>query len=328
VLSQPGYRFHSNYDAGEIAANLVDSARDFRWAIGGNLPEDGKEVGQEYVEMVQDGVVAAQYVRSWQLQPEEAVLLVPAYTFLMNNRPVKIQFWLDIGSRGWFERLYQPLTHPYVLSRSWPPGTPWTDREELEANQQALYRLTLGLSTPLPGRDLSRIKRPERARLRAARAAAESHQPRAAQHREVPMFNPRPKQQEVLAYREGKMGVSAVPGSGKTQTYLTWQRRSSRGWAGRRAGSVDRHPGQLGGGKLPLADREYDREIGMLPNLGFRVRTLHGLAHDIVRERPSLVGLEGDFQIVDERAADQIRQEAAFAWLRSHPYRLDEYLEP
>ncbi len=145
LLSQPGYRFHSNYDAGEVAANLVDSARDFRWAIGRNLPEDGKAIGQEYVEMVQDGVVAAQYVRSWQLQPEDAVLLAPAYTFLMNNRPVKIQFWLDIGSRGWFERLYQPLTHPYVLSRGWPANTPWTDREELEANQQALYRLTLGL---------------------------------------------------------------------------------------------------------------------------------------------------------------------------------------
>ena len=145
VLSQPGYRFHSNYDAGEIAANLVDSAREFRWAIGGNLPEDGKPIGQEYVEMVQDGVVAAQYVRSWQLQPEDAVLLAPAYTFLMNNRPVRIQFWLDIGSRGWFERLYQPLTHPYVLSRVWPANTPWTDLEELEASQQSLFRLTLGL---------------------------------------------------------------------------------------------------------------------------------------------------------------------------------------
>jgi superfamily I DNA/RNA helicase len=145
VLSQPGYRFHSNYDAGEVAANLVDSARDFRWAIGSNLPEGEKAIGQEYVEMVQDGVVAAQYVRSWQLQPEDAVLLAPAYTFLMNNRPAKIQFWLDIGSRGWFERLYQPLTHPYVLSRSWPPNTPWTDRDEVEANQQALHRLSLGL---------------------------------------------------------------------------------------------------------------------------------------------------------------------------------------
>jgi hypothetical protein len=39
------------------------------------------------------------------------------------------------------------------------------------------------------------------------------------------MFKPRPKQQEVLAYTGGKMGVSAVPGSGKTQTlsYLVAQ---------------------------------------------------------------------------------------------------------
>ena len=31
-------------------------------------------------------------------------------------------------------------------------------------------------------------------------------------------FQPRAKQAEVLAYAGGKMGVSAVPGSGKTQT--------------------------------------------------------------------------------------------------------------
>jgi DNA helicase-2/ATP-dependent DNA helicase PcrA len=48
------------------------------------------------------------------------------------------------------------------------------------------------------------------------------------------------------------------------------------------------------------------------------VRTLHGLSHDIVRERPDLVGLSDGFQIVDERAADQIRQEAAEAWLRGN----------
>jgi hypothetical protein len=104
-----------------------------------------KPLGQEYLEMVQDGVVAAQYIRSWQLEPEDAVLLAPAYTFLMNNRAVDYQFWLDIGSRGWFERLEQPLTHPYVLSRQWPLNTPWTDVEEYETNQETLYRLALGL---------------------------------------------------------------------------------------------------------------------------------------------------------------------------------------
>lgn len=104
-----------------------------------------KPLGQEYLEMVQDGVVAAQYIHSWQIEPEDAVLLAPAYTFLMNNRAVDYQFWLDIGSRGWFERLEQPLTQPYVLSRQWPPNTPWTDVEEYEASQETLYRLALGL---------------------------------------------------------------------------------------------------------------------------------------------------------------------------------------
>lgn len=105
--------------------------------------------------MVQDGVVAAQYIHSWQLQPQDAVLLAPAYTFLMSNRPVDYQFWLNAGSRGWWERLYQPLTHPYVLSRQWPPAENgrrtshanqvWSDADEFETRQEALYRLTLGL---------------------------------------------------------------------------------------------------------------------------------------------------------------------------------------
>jgi DNA helicase-2/ATP-dependent DNA helicase PcrA len=58
------------------------------------------------------------------------------------------------------------------------------------------------------------------------------------------------------------------------------------------------------------------------------VRTLHGLAHDIVRDRPALVGLQREFQIIDERAAEQVRTEAAYAWLRAHPYDLDQYLNP
>lgn len=144
VLSQPGFGFHGLFDAGAITANLIESIQKFRWAIGDALPE-GKSLGQEYLEMVQDGVVAAQYIRSWQTTPEEAVLLAPAYTFLMTNRPVTVQFWLEAGSPAWWERLYQPLTQPYVLSRAWPGDRPWTDTEEYAARQETLYRLVLGL---------------------------------------------------------------------------------------------------------------------------------------------------------------------------------------
>jgi hypothetical protein len=146
VLSQEGGGFHRNYDAGEVAARLIESVRKFRWMAGDHLvAEEGKPLGQEYLEMVQDGVIAAQYIRSWQLQPEDAVLLAPAYTFLLSNRAVDVQFWLNVGGRGWWERLYQPLTHPYVLSRGWPQDAVWTDADEVETRQEALYRLTLGL---------------------------------------------------------------------------------------------------------------------------------------------------------------------------------------
>jgi DNA helicase-2/ATP-dependent DNA helicase PcrA len=58
----------------------------------------------------------------------------------------------------------------------------------------------------------------------------------------------------------------------------------------------------------------------------YRVRTLHGLAHDIVREKPARVGLEERFSIIDEREAGFIRRESVNAWLASHS--LDEYLDP
>jgi hypothetical protein len=145
LLSQPGYGFHNDFNAGEIAANLIESVQKFRWVAGKALAEEGQPLGKEYMQMVEDGVIAAQYIRSWQVQPDEAVLLAPAYTFLMSNHPVDYQFWLDVGSRGWFERLYQPLTHPYVLSRSWSKNKYWTDYDEVETNQETLYRLALGL---------------------------------------------------------------------------------------------------------------------------------------------------------------------------------------
>ena len=63
----------------------------------------------------------------------------------MANRPVEVQFWLDIGSNGWWERLNQPLTHPYVLNRHWPQGKVWGDDDEFSARQLALGKLVLGL---------------------------------------------------------------------------------------------------------------------------------------------------------------------------------------
>ena len=140
-------------------------------------------------------------------------------------------------------------------------------------------------------------------------------------------FVPRPKQQEILAYNGGRMGVAAVPGSGKTETLSQLAAQIIN------SGVLNSRQEVLIVTLVNSAvDSFYQRvsklvkEQGLLPHVGYRVRTLHGLAHDIVRERPALVGLADDFQILDERTAGEVLDETAAAWLRSHPVALEDLI--
>ena len=124
---------------------LIESIEKFRWAIGAQAADENFHLGKEYIQMVQDGVIAAQYALPRDQHDQNAVLLSPAYTFLLRNQAVDVQFWLDIGSPSWYQRLDQPLTHPYVLSRHWKKGDIWTAEHELIAAYQTLQRISIGL---------------------------------------------------------------------------------------------------------------------------------------------------------------------------------------
>jgi hypothetical protein len=145
VLSQPGFGFHDDLDSANTIANLVESIQKFRLAVGTPLSAYALQIGKEYIQMVQDGVIAAQYPFSRQNEIQNSIFLAPAYTFLMKNQPVDVQFWLDISSPSWYQRLDQPLTQPYVLSRHWEMGEVWTAENEIRVANQVLERLTIGL---------------------------------------------------------------------------------------------------------------------------------------------------------------------------------------
>lgn len=111
----------------------------------------------------------------------------------------------------------------------------------------------------------------------------------------------RPSQEEVLKYRQGLMGISAVPGSGKTFTLsnlavklilTTLLEEDQEVLVVTFSNSAADNFSTRIGEKL--------RASGLLEGFGYRVRTLHGLANDIIRERPELVGLSTDFGIIDE----------------------------
>lgn len=148
VLSQAGYGYHDDFDSVRVAGNLVESVKNFRRAmepsiVGKDRPDF--DMGREYIAMLDEGVIAASYFEAWRSEDKDAVLVSPAHTFLMTNRPVTFQFWLDPGSSGWYQRLVQPLTHPYVLSRGWEPGRMWGDADEVQVSTESMARLTSGL---------------------------------------------------------------------------------------------------------------------------------------------------------------------------------------
>ena len=139
-------------------------------------------------------------------------------------------------------------------------------------------------------------------------------------------LKPREEQQEILAYRGGRMGVSAVPGAGKTFVLSMLAAQLVRD-------AIDDEQEVLIVTLVNSAVENIRQRIGdligragLLANVGYRVRTLHGLAHDIVRERPGSVRLAEDFQIVDERVANQIREGVVDVWLRAHPGAADDLL--
>lgn len=143
------------------------------------------------------------------------------------------------------------------------------------------------------------------------------------------MFKPRPKQAEVLKFRRGFMGVAAVPGSGKTATlsYL----------AARLLAETELRDGQeilivtLVNAAVANFARQvnsYVKDDGFLPGYGYRVRTLHSLAHDIVRQKPTAAGLDDNFTIVDDRESGELLASAIDAWIRRNPEAPDSYLGP
>ncbi len=146
LLTTSEFGFFHNLQAASVVNRLIESARKFRQSVLLSELPVGTSLGKEYVQMVEQGVISAQYLTNWEeQQSNESVLIAPAFTYLMSNRPVKYQFWLDVGSSGWWARLDQPLTQPYVLSRNWQPGKKWSNMNDMNSNQDTLNRVCVGL---------------------------------------------------------------------------------------------------------------------------------------------------------------------------------------
>lgn len=139
----------------------------------------------------------------------------------------------------------------------------------------------------------------------------------------------RPAQEEIVAYKHGRMAVSAVPGSGKTFTLAQLAATLlAEGWAGENPflkpqqdqrvlivtylnASVDTFRARI---RKNLEDR------GLPADQGYDVRTLHSLALEIVRVSESGLGLDAaEPTVTDETQANLFIGQALDNWIEAYP---------
>ncbi len=142
-------------------------------------------------------------------------------------------------------------------------------------------------------------------------------------------FTPRPSQQQILRYDGGRLGIAAVPGAGKTHILSALAAKIIQSGTLQDEqevlivtlvnSAVDNFKNRL--------ESFFDNKLSSLYK--YRVRTLHGLAHDIVREKPASVGLENRFSIIDERESNLILKDAVTSWLATNESTfIDNYFDP
>lgn len=142
-------------------------------------------------------------------------------------------------------------------------------------------------------------------------------------------FMPRIGQADVIRYRGGRMAVAAVPGSGKTRTlsYLAAQLVAESELGEEQEVLIVTMSNSAADNFSKQVNQFVREEFGLLPGVGYRVRTLHGLANDIMRMRPDLIGLGDVFDILDEPDSERLMDEAVRGWVKTSPgwyYELDE----
>lgn len=141
TLSQP------SIETGKVA-DLIESTRKFRSVVSNRADDEFQNftwLAKEYLLWIENGMLSGVHGNQTAMIYEDELTLMPATTFVMAGKSVQAQFWIDIGSQGWFERVDQPLTHPFVLSRNWPDGKKWTDTDEFNNNKASLEKIFKGL---------------------------------------------------------------------------------------------------------------------------------------------------------------------------------------
>lgn len=282
-------------------AFCVKQVQDFENVFG---KEFSTEHSDEILNQIENSIISENPYGVLSIEDNNLIISTPQ-KIIDNEIETKFQFWLDISSSEWIKNDIGPLYNAWVFQKDWEKEE-YTVDDDIELSRQktarVLRKLTLcakekifTYSSLFDGLGVENFGGIEK----YINYAKDS----------TPKYNkitPRKDQEGVLAYKKGKMAISAVPGAGKTTILLaliiklleqevkpenifvlTYMESAARNFRDR--------------------IKNICSDLTTLPNIS----TIHGLALRILKDNSNYerLNLSSDFEICDDTKRYNILQQ-------------------
>ena len=275
------------------------------------LKDDFENRKNEIITQIENSIIAENPYSTLEINTKDLIIGTPQ-KIIDNQIRTKYQIWLDVSSDEWIKCDTGPLYNAWVFQRGWSKDE-FTIDDNIslgkEKTARILRKLTLcasdfiyTFSSLFDGNGIENFGGIEKY---IVTENIETKQTNTTQNFKI---LPRPDQQPVLNYTQGKMAISAVPGAGKTTILLALILKLLD------IGTKPENIFVLT--YMESAARNFRERIKLvrenstqLPNIS----TIHGLALRILKENGNFerLGLSSDFEICDDTQRSRIINELA-----------------
>lgn len=260
---------------------------------------------------VENSIIAENPYSTLEINKKDLIISTPQ-KIIDNQIKTKYQIWLDVSGSEWIKPDTGPLYNAWVFQKYWDKNS-YTAEDNLSLSQnknaRVLRKLTLCatekifcFSSLFDSNGVENYGAVEN--FIVVENNTEDEPDKNSEFKIIP----RPDQQPVLEYKQGYMGISAVPGAGKTTILLALIiKLLDRGINPERIFVLT---------YMDSAARNFRERIksvrknsSKLPNIS----TIHGLALRILKENGNheKLGLAADFEICDEAHRSRILKDIA-----------------
>ena len=255
---------------------------------------------------IENSIISENPYSTFEIEPKDLIVGTPQ-KIIDNQIKTQYQFWLDTSNQNWMKSDIGPLYNSWVFQKCWDKDD-FTTEDNITLSKDKTARVLRKL-TLLTGEkiytysslfDGSGVENfggiEEYVRLTSKNSDG-------CKKEKGFKIIPRDDQKPVLEYKSGKMGVSAVPGAGKTTILLALIIKLMEMKIPPENIFVMTY--------MESAARNFRERIknvfpdsSKLPNIS----TIHGLALRILKENNNFerLGLDGDFEICDDTLRGRI----------------------